>query len=475
MKRCVSALLAVAAATLAASALRAPEDSGYAAAPLYGDSHWGSDGGYYFFDSTEPSDPIFRYWWFYHAGSTGWADNDAYWTTYVHFDVRFFGVDYPAGSTLYVGSNGLVGFVEEGMDEPINQRLPDPEPPNGLIAGWWDDLDGSQGGNIHLDRKEKDGVRALAITYQPQYFADGAPADPIKFQIQIYEQEHPGTNNRIEVHYYDVYGDSWRDEGNSATVGLESPDGSQAALYSYDEPVLTDLLGVRFIDQRVHDSQLGPFDLLAPPDGSEITIGQRVVFRWERPTYAGDGELNFRLIFADNPELTNPVAELNAGSSNFKEVIFGSFGLDPRTWYWSVKCTESTLGITRWAKSVWSFNLVEVQDDTPPWVTGQHPADGASDVPVSSDIIFHAADDLSGVETSSIVFTCESAGPGGRATKPGGTNGLIPGQLDIDDSDPLDVVCVFNPDEPLPPDEPGGRGRADGRPWVSRPATGAPA
>jgi len=30
-------------------------------------------------------------------------------------------------------------------------------------------------------------------------------------------------------------------------------------------------------------------------------------------------------------------------------------------------------------------------------------------------------------------------------------------------------------DEPLPPDEPGGGGRADGRPWVSRPATGAPA
>jgi hypothetical protein len=456
MKKCILLLLFAAGAVLAAHALQVPAEEppeAFVITPGFDYDLAGSGAGYYFFDTTEPSDPIFRYWWFHQFGSKGWADNDAYWTTTTYFDVRFCGVDYPAGSTLYVGSNGMVGFAEADMDEPINQEIPDTATPNALIAGWWDDLDGSEGGNIWIDSVEKDGVEALAITYQPQYFVDSSPDDPIKFQIQIYAQEYPDTNNRIELQYFDTIGDSWRDGGASATIGLENQDGTEAALYSFDQAVLSDVFGIRFVDQLVYDSRIGSFDLLEPPDGTEISIGDHVIFSWEEPEYGGDGDLTFYMLFADNPELTDPY-ELNVGSSTHKEIIFGTIGLEPGLWYWSVRCEEPLLGNTRMAESAWTFNLIEEIDGTAPQVTGQHPADGDTDVPAGWDLVFHATDDMSGVDTSTIVFTCQdsSRSEGGAALRAGGPNGLIPGVLTIDDADPLNVVCTFNPDEPLPAD-----------------------
>ncbi|HUT97686.1 MAG TPA: Ig-like domain-containing protein [bacterium] len=456
MKKCILLLLFAVAAVFAANALHAPAEEppeAFVITPGFEDNVAGSGAGYYFFDTTEPSDPIFRYWWFHQWGSQGWADNDAYWTTTIPFDVRFCGVDYPAGSPLYVGSNGMVGFTEAGMDEPINQELPDSAAPNAIIAGWWDDLDGSSGGNIWLDLDSHDGVQALAITYQPQYFADSAPSDPIKFQIQIYEQEYPGTNNRIEVQYFDVIGDSWRDSGASATIGLENQGGTEAALYSFEQAVLSDVFGIRFVDQLLYDSRIGPFDLLAPPDGTEITIGDRVTFRWGEPAYEGEGDLTYYMLFADNPELTDPY-ELNVGSSTHKDIVFGTIGLDPGIWYWSVRCEESLLGNTRMADSVRSFTLIEELDSTPPQVSGQSPPHGQTEVPSDVNISFHATDDMSGVDTSTIVFTCHDSSPsaGGAVLRAGGSNTLISGTLTINDADPLDVICTFDPDQLLPPD-----------------------
>lgn len=38
---------------------------------------------------------------------------------------------------FYVGSNGMIGFVEEGMANQINHELPDPGIPNNVIAWFW--------------------------------------------------------------------------------------------------------------------------------------------------------------------------------------------------------------------------------------------------------------------------------------------------------------------------------------------------
>ena len=99
-----------------------------------------------------------------------------------------------------------------------------------------------------------------------------------------------------------------------------------------------------------------------------------------------------------------------------------------------------------------------------PYVDGMDPDDGDTGVPVDTDIVFHCVHDVSPIDTDTIVFTVEdqSRHSGGRTLSPSSNSpllhvnpkplGEISGTLDIDDYDPLDVVCTFTPDEDLPVD-----------------------
>jgi hypothetical protein len=98
-------------------------------------------------------------------------------------------------------------------------------------------------------------------------------------------------------------------------------------------------------------------------------------------------------------------------------------------------------------------------DYHPPEVTGMDPDDGAEDVPVDTTIIFHVVDDISGVDVATIEFSAEDTSLGhlrfrlsldARGPRPAGE---IAGDLDIDDIDPLDVICTFTPDDDLPYEE----------------------
>ncbi len=91
-------------------------------------------------------------------------------------------------------------------------------------------------------------------------------------------------------------------------------------------------------------------------------------------------------------------------------------------------------------------------DTIPPEVTGQDPADGAVDVPVDSDIVFHATDDNSGIDTATIDFTAEDTTLSGGALTMVSPLADISGTLDVDDTDPLDVICTFTADADLPAD-----------------------
>jgi len=91
-------------------------------------------------------------------------------------------------------------------------------------------------------------------------------------------------------------------------------------------------------------------------------------------------------------------------------------------------------------------------DDVPPAVSGQDPADGAVDVPLDSDIVFHATDDNSGIDTATIDFTAADTTLSGGALTMVSPLADISGTLDVDDTDPLDVICTFTADADLPAD-----------------------
>ena len=119
------------------------------------------------------------------------------------------------------------------------------------------------------------------------------------------------------------------------------------------------------------------------------------------------------------------------------------------------------LGNEMGSDETWSFSV----DATAPTVGGLDPADGAEDVDPDSNIIFHIYDPGIGVDTSSIDFTVTDSSLGslsvGNLALSTGSGALstgyapagdISGDLDINDDDIHDVVCTFDPDDPLPPD-----------------------
>jgi hypothetical protein len=96
-------------------------------------------------------------------------------------------------------------------------------------------------------------------------------------------------------------------------------------------------------------------------------------------------------------------------------------------------------------------------DIWPPYVEDMDPDDGETDVPVDSTIVFHCKDQLWGVDVSTIDFTVRDTtlsgvhvvSAGAALSVPTSPVRTLPGDLDIDDADPLDVVCTWTGDDPF--------------------------
>ncbi len=96
------------------------------------------------------------------------------------------------------------------------------------------------------------------------------------------------------------------------------------------------------------------------------------------------------------------------------------------------------------------------QDTDPPYVDEMDPGEGEYGPP-DTDIVFHCKDDGVGVDTYTIDFIAQDTSLDTAITECSGAvagvlpepTRTIPGDLDIDDSDPNDVVCTFDPDNPL--------------------------
>jgi hypothetical protein len=174
------------------------------------------------------------------------ADDSASPITALPFTFRFFGQDM----TFYsVTSNGFMQLWPSMTGTPSteynNAIIPTAGDPNGFIAPFWDDLTTITG--------ETTEVRALATGTSPMqhltiqwtnwmpYAATGAH---LTFQVTLFE-----TSNLIELHYCTLTpgmsGD--RVTGNSATIGIESADGTDGFLHSFQTPAaISTAGGLRF-------------------------------------------------------------------------------------------------------------------------------------------------------------------------------------------------------------------------------------
>jgi hypothetical protein len=116
-----------------------------------------------------------------------------------------------------IGSNGTLRF---GGGDPdfVNQGIPDPFPPNAMIAPFWDDLDPSAGGSVSYLSDPEDGRFTVQWHDVPRY-ETGAKTT---FQAIL---ERDGT---IIFQYAKV------PESIGATVGIESGNGEDGIMVQFN-------------------------------------------------------------------------------------------------------------------------------------------------------------------------------------------------------------------------------------------------
>ncbi len=153
---------------------------------------------------------------------TGVADIDLS-TLVPAFDFPFDGQTF---NTFQVAADGYLAFgTSLTSSSTLNDPIPDSGTPNGFIAAFWDDLDGSAAGSVHYQVSGIAPNRTLTVEWNSfEVFSfSGMPGD-LTFQIVLHE------SGDMEIRYLTMQAmnpsDDARYHGSSATVGYENLDGT---------------------------------------------------------------------------------------------------------------------------------------------------------------------------------------------------------------------------------------------------------
>lgn len=130
------------------------------------------------------------------------------------FDLGFSFTFFDATTSLFwVGSNGFVTLFERTPDGCCEgDPIPNATEPNGLIAGFWTDLDPSSGGEVAFDRQRIDNRSALVVDYAAIPVA--GTDQTATFQVIVFEDDSfelrygpTGGNRTTSVGAEDMFGE----------------------------------------------------------------------------------------------------------------------------------------------------------------------------------------------------------------------------------------------------------------------------
>ena len=181
----------------------------------------------------------------------------------IPFDFEFYGIGY---TQLYVGANGVVGFVNNGLSTYTNTDIPNTSAPNAVIYPYWDDLNPAAGGGVRIGTTGTAPNRKLVVSWVgvPHY----GQTLPLTFQMALCER-----TGDIVFQYLEVQpGDASTGAGRSATVGIENGAGSKAAKYSYNGGTLLSNGQALVFTRNVSVS-----DVKGKADGTAVVMRQNVV------------------------------------------------------------------------------------------------------------------------------------------------------------------------------------------------------
>lgn len=166
------------------------------------------------------------------------------------FTFPYFGTNY---TSMRVGANGGIRFTA-GSVAPSNGTLPTAATTAPHIAVFWDDLNPAAGGRVLMHR---DGPKVV-VSWEGVPHKQGSTSNPVSFQVALWQ------DGRIEMHYADaLVGATALDNGRSATMGIQRPNGTDALRLSINSPswlasgaraAAYDLRGCIAADLRLPDS-----------------------------------------------------------------------------------------------------------------------------------------------------------------------------------------------------------------------------
>lgn len=144
------------------------------------------------------------------------------------FDFNFYGQNF---GQIYVGANGVAGFVNQGLSTPANTDLPSGNIPNGMICPYWADLDPSQAGSVRFGIVGAAPNREVVISWVGVPPKSSLPtATRFTFQAALME-----GSNRILFQYQQIQPNRLIGEMQTGTVGVENSTGLVGAKYTYNE------------------------------------------------------------------------------------------------------------------------------------------------------------------------------------------------------------------------------------------------
>jgi len=194
--------------------------------------------GYKWIDSDEPNGPAYEWndiaatgtnvttWT--PTGTFGAKDEGHSGPINLPFPFKFYG---NVKNTVHASSNGVILFNAPTSNIFTNAAIPNAAAPNEYIAPFWDDLDGTNGGEVYY--KADGGKFTIQYNNWPRYSTTGSS---LTFQVVLY------SNGRIMIYYKTMTSSTM----NSATIGIENGNGSVGLQTAYNAAYAKNSHAIKF-------------------------------------------------------------------------------------------------------------------------------------------------------------------------------------------------------------------------------------
>jgi subtilisin family serine protease len=187
--------------------------------------------GYVWIDSDEPDGPVFNWVDISSIGTPidfgADIDDGNSGPISLGFTFPFYGTDF---NSINVCTNGWASFTDESSVEWGNSSIPNPEPPNDMLAAFYDDLNFENGGTGYFYTNNVDSA-IITWDHVPDWRQEGI------FTFQIILAGPAG----ITYQYLEM-GPGRLDE---CTIGIENSDGTDGLEMAFNAPYMHDNLAIK--------------------------------------------------------------------------------------------------------------------------------------------------------------------------------------------------------------------------------------